>query len=80
MKTDNDFIAEMDIPWLLAHGWTVKGNLAFRRILESGNYGLERIEQIIIQYECSEEEIAKIKEQLQELNDLKQILGKIFGN
>ena len=44
MKTD---IELMDIKWLLENGWSIKGNLAYRRILHSTN-NLERIEQILI--------------------------------
>ena len=32
MKTDIELFEEMDIKWLLENGWSIKGNLAYRRI------------------------------------------------
>lgn len=68
----------MDIPWLINHGWTVPGNLAYRRILHEFNktrvLQSERIEQILMQYELGSDQIAKIQQSLQELIALKQEL------
>lgn len=79
MKSDQDFIDEMDVKWLLSNGWTVKGNLAYRRILESYNkmgvLQAERIEQILMQCECDDKEIRKIKQTLSELIELRTTLA-----
>ena len=73
MKTDIKLIAEMDIKWLLENGWSIKGNLAYRRILHSTN-NLERIEQILMQYECDVQDHNKITQSLRELLELKRDL------
>lgn len=76
MKTDTEHLSEMDIQWLLNNGWTIPGNLAYRRILESFNQtGVlqqERIEQILMQYQVEEFQIHKIKQVLTELIELKR--------
>ena len=75
MKTDVELIAEMDIKWLLENGWSIKGNLAYRRILhEKSTNNLERVEQILMQYECDAEDYNKITQSLQELLELKRDL------
>ena len=72
MKTD---IELMDIKWLLENGWSIKGNLAYRRILHSTN-NLERIEQILMQYECDVQDHNKITQSLRELLELKRDLER----
>ena len=75
MKTDVELIAEMDIKWLLSSGWSIKGNLAYRRILhEDVTNNLERVEQILMQYECDAEDYNKVTQSLQELLELKRDL------
>ena len=75
MKTDIELIAEMDIKWLLENGWSIKGNLAYRRILdEKSTNNLERIEQILMQYECDVQDHNKITQSLRELLELKRDL------
>ena len=75
MKTDIKLIAEMDIKWLLENGWSIKGNLAYRRILhEKSTNNLERIEQILMQYECDVQDHNKITQSLRELLELKRDL------
>ncbi len=73
VKTDEEMVSEMDIPWLLSNGWTVAGNLAYRRILESYNQTgvlqMERIEQILMQYECDGNQLEKIRQSLVELTE-----------
>ena len=72
MKTD---IELMDIKWLLENGWSIKGNLAYRRILHSTN-NLERIEQILMQYKCDVQDHNKITQSLRELLELKRDLER----
>jgi hypothetical protein len=61
MKTD---IELMDIKWLLENGWSI----AYRRILhEKSTNNLERIEQILMQYECDVQDHNKITQSLLEL-------------
>ena len=80
MKSDIEMVAEMDLLWLEQNDWTVKGNLAYRRILESYNstgvLQQERVEQILMQYECDTLEFAKIQQALKELISLKKDLCK----
>lgn len=65
---------ELDFEWLKSNGWTVSGNLAFLHLLyefgEKGVLSLERIEQIVMQYEA-EEQIQKINEACKAFFDLK---------
>ena len=74
MKTD---IELMDIKWLLENGWSIKGNLAYRRILdEKSTNNLERIEQILMQYKCDVQDHNKITQSLRELLELKRDLER----
>lgn len=83
VKTDEQMVSEMDIGWLTENGWTVAGNLAYRRILEAFNetgvLQLERIEQILMRYECDDSQIAKIKQALAELVALRRELFELSG-
>jgi hypothetical protein len=79
-KSDLDHLSEMDIQWLTANGWTVPGNLAFRRCLEYlGDYKesppCEYIEQVLMRYRIADDatQIQKIKETLQEILAIKAI-------
>ena len=75
MKTDIELFEEMDIKWLLENGWSIKGNLAYRRILhEKSTNNIERIEQILMQYECDVQDHNKITQSLRELLELKRDL------
>ena len=75
MKTDIELFEEMDIKWLLENGWSIKGNLAYRRILhEKSTNNLEKIEQILMQYECDVQDHNKITQSLRELLELKRDL------
>jgi hypothetical protein len=74
IKTDADYVSEMDIQWLLNNGWTVAGNLAYRKLLAGGLPCSERIEQLILQYELPDTQVQKIKEALQELIDLRNLI------
>ena len=77
MKTDIELFEEMDIKWLLENGWSIKGNLAYRRILhEKSTNNLERIEQILMQYECDVQDHNKITQSLRELLELKRDLER----
>jgi hypothetical protein len=63
-------LADMDVPWLLRHGWTVESNLCFRHILHEYNLlgkvpQLERIEQLLLQYNAVAS-TSKIKDSLTE--------------
>ena len=70
MKTD---IELMDIKWLLENGWSI----AYRRILhEKSTNNLERIEQILMQYECDVQDHNKITQSLRELLELKRDLER----
>ncbi|EAZ88228.1 ASCH domain-containing protein [Crocosphaera chwakensis] len=73
-NSDLNFLAEMDIKWLLENGWTVKGNLAYRRLLEEdfADISKERLEQISIQYELDSNDLQNIISALQELFEIKQ--------
>lgn len=72
----------LDIAWLVEHGWTIPGNLAFRHILSDfnqfGGVSEERIQEIVLQYDCDEPQIQKIKETLAETVDLVRELRQIF--
>lgn len=74
-------LQEMDISWLNQNGWTIPGNLAYRRILrdfnETGVLQLERIEQVLMQYELDNDQIVKIKEGLANLIALKRELSDL---
>jgi hypothetical protein len=77
MKTDIELFEEMDIKWLLENGWSIKGNLAYRRILdEKRERSEERIEQILMQYECDVQDHNKITQSLRELLELKRDLER----
>jgi hypothetical protein len=70
MKTD---IELMDIKWLLENGWSI----AYRRILhEKRERSEERIEQILMQYECDVQDHNKITQSLRELLELKRDLER----
>ncbi|EAZ90065.1 ASCH domain-containing protein [Crocosphaera chwakensis] len=78
-NSDLNFLAEMDIKWLLENGWTVKGNLAYRRLLEEdfSDISKERLEQISIQYELDNNDLQKINSALQRLLEIKQELSEL---
>jgi hypothetical protein len=76
----------LDIDWLLSNGWTIPGNLAYRHILrerrqcrlEGRSMGTERIEQIIMQYDCLDQ-TPKIVEALKELIEIKKAFSHFQG-
>ena len=74
MKTDTDYVQEMDITWLLANDWTVRANIAYRKILDSDR-STERIEQIVMQYELNGIERSRVIKALQDLVSLKRLLS-----
>ena len=74
MKTDTDYVQEMDITWLLANDWTVRANIAYRKILDSDR-STERIEQILMQYELNGIERSRVIKALQDLVSLKRLLS-----
>ena len=74
MKTDTDYVQEMDITWLLANDWTVRANIAYRKILDSDR-STERIEQISMQYELNGIERSRVIKALQDLVSLKRLLS-----
>ena len=74
MKTDTDYVQEMDITWLLANDWTVRANIAYRKILDSDR-STERIEQICMQYELNGIERSRVIKALQDLVSLKRLLS-----
>ena len=74
MKTDTDYVQEMDITWLLANDWTVRANIAYRKILDSDR-STERIEQIFMQYELNGIERSRVIKALQDLVFLKRLLS-----
>ena len=74
MKTDTDYVQEMDITWLLANDWTVRANIAYRKILDSDR-STERIEQIFMQYELNGIERSRVIKALQDLVSLKRLLS-----
>ena len=74
MKTDTDYVQEMDITWLLANDWTVRANIAYRKILDS-DCSTERIEQIVMQYELNGIERSRVIKALQDLVSLKRLLS-----
>ena len=64
----------LDYKYLLDNGWTIPGNLAYRHILHDWSVNgkqisTERIEEIILQYNCFDES-DNIKDSLQEFLDL----------
>jgi hypothetical protein len=73
---DRQQLEQMDTSWLLSNGWTIPGNLAYRRILkeyrETGVLQKERIEQILRQYQLDNSQFLKIQQSLQEFIALKQ--------
>jgi hypothetical protein len=68
MKTDIELLGEMDVNWLLENGWSIKGNLALRRIVEryiaTGILKDEEVEETLMRYECDESDCSKIMESL----------------
>lgn len=86
MKTDIEHVEEMSIEWLIVNGWTVQSNLVFRRCLEYLTAHkvpppAEYIERLLLQYGINENmtQVAKIKEGLQEIIDIRNILNSL-GN
>jgi hypothetical protein len=77
IKTDIELLGEMDLNWLLENGWSIRGNLALRRILEKYNnekvLNTELIEEVLMRYECDEKDYAKITESLEDLVLLKKL-------
>ena len=78
---DYQQLQEMDVSWLTQNGWTIPGNLAYRRILrdfnQTGVLQLERIEQVLMQYQLDDAQIAKTKEELANLIALKRELSEL---
>lgn len=79
MKTDFELIQEMDLEWLHQNGWTVKGNLACRRIIETRReirpreILTEEIEQIFMRYNLNEKEIVKVQSAFDNLMDIARL-------
>lgn len=73
---DTQQLQEMNIPWLIQNGWTVPGNLAYKRILKesafTGVLQLERIEEMLISDQVDSTQIVKIQTELKELIALKR--------
>jgi hypothetical protein len=82
MSDFNALDQSLDIARLMANGWTLRGNLAFRHILHdfnpSNGLSQERIQQILMQYECDDSEIAKIKQSLAEFVEVVGTLRQII--
>jgi hypothetical protein len=70
----------MDVPWLAVDGWTVGGNLAYRRILyEFRTKGIllpERVEEIFLHYELESRQVDRVKRAFKEVVDLKKLLSR----
>ena len=82
-KTDTELIQSMDLAWLYAKGWTLRGNLAYRRCIELKiqNKGidlkLEEIEQILMRYELNADERTMVVNAIKELVEVVNILKEI---
>ena len=72
-------ILTLDIDWLAANGWTLRGILAYRHLLwEYNNLGIpsqSRIIELIEQYDAAKQ-ANKIRDALQDLLLLKQLFSK----
>ena len=87
MKSDIDLIQEMDIPFLIKHGWTVPGNLAYRRCLDyvainKQSPSVELIEEILLRYKLEENavQIELIKSALLDVIEIMNLLSNVVAN
>jgi hypothetical protein len=73
-------ILDMNLDWLAANGWTLRGNLAYRHILyeynHSGIPSQRKIIEIIKKYDA-EKQTHKIIEALKALVELKDYLRSL---